>query len=88
MFEEMMERIESGVLDRVDRYLNQRQEQPPRQLNLISQTALRDELDISYQTIKRWEKAGLRRYQPPIEDTRSVYYKITDVLKFFGVENG
>ncbi|MDS6122462.1 XRE family transcriptional regulator, partial [Streptococcus pneumoniae] len=30
----------------------------------------------------------LRRYQPPLEDTRKIYYKISDIWKFLGVENG
>ena len=87
MFEETLERIESGVLERIDRYLRDRQEQRPRVTGLISQTSLRDELDISYTTILRWEKAGLRRYIPPLEDTRTAFYKVADVLKFLGVED-
>ena len=47
-----------------------------------------DELDIKYKTLQKWESAGLRRYQPPLEDTRKVYYKVTDILKFLGVEDG
>lgn len=42
----------------------------------------------NFQTISKWEKAGLRRYQPPLEDTRKIYYKISDIWKFLGVENG
>lgn len=87
MFEETLERIESGILERVDRYLKDKQEQPPRVLGLISQTSLRDELDISYQTILRWEKAGLQRYLPPLEDARTIFYKVADVLKFLGVDD-
>ena len=29
-----------------------------------------------------------KRYQPPVEDTRKVYYRISDILAFLGVENG
>lgn len=47
-----------------------------------------DELDIKYMTLQKWEKAGLRRYQPPLEDTRKIYYRISDIWKFMGVENG
>ena len=28
----------------------------------------KNELDVDYSTLKRWERAGLRRYSPPIED--------------------
>ena len=44
-------------------------------------------LNIKYGTVKRWEEAGLKRYMPPIEGTRTVFYKIDDVLLFLGVEN-
>lgn len=87
MFEEMMERIESGVLERVDRYLHNRQTQAPRVLGLISQDELEKDLKISYPTVIRWEKAGLKRYLPPLEDTRIVFYKISEVLKFLGVDD-
>ena len=45
------------------------------------------ELDIKYKTLQRWEKAGLRRYQPPLEDTRKVFYRVSDILLFLGVNN-
>ena len=45
-----------------------------------------EELDIKYKTLQKWESAGLRRYQPPLEETRKVYYKVSDLLKFLGVE--
>ena len=54
----------------------------------MSAKEVMEELDIKYKTLQKWEENGLRRYQPEIEDTRKVYYKITDILKFLGVENG
>ncbi|MGC4387930.1 XRE family transcriptional regulator, partial [Streptococcus suis] len=45
-----------------------------------------EELDVDYKTLQRWERAGLRRYSPPIEDTRKVFYKIEDILIFLGAE--
>jgi phage protein len=45
-----------------------------------------EELDIKYKTLQKWEGAGLRRYQPPLEDTRKAYYKVADIWKFLGVE--
>lgn len=30
---------------------------------------------------------GLLRYQPPVEDTRKVYYRVSDILAFLGVYN-
>ncbi|VTY27875.1 Uncharacterised protein [Streptococcus parasanguinis] len=47
---------------------------------------LKDELNVTDNTLKRWEENGLKRYQPPLEDTRKVYYKVSDILIFLGVE--
>lgn len=77
-----------GILEVVERYLEARDRLKPRLTGLISAQEVMDELDIKYMTLQKWEKAGLRRYQPPLEDTRKVYYKITDIWKFLGVENG
>ena len=77
-----------GILEVVERYLEARDRLKPRLTGLISAQEVMDELDIKYMTLQKWEKAGLRRYHPPLEDTRKVYYKITDIWKFLGVENG
>ncbi len=77
-----------GILELVEGYLKNHGKVQPRVLGLIPQQQLRDELDISFQTLTSWEQAGLRRYQPPLEDTRKVFYKIDDILIFLGVDNG
>lgn len=51
-------------------------------LEIITQKELLKELNISPNTLKTWEQKGLPRLEPPIEGTRTVYYKRTDVLKF------
>lgn len=51
-------------------------------LEFITQKELLKELNISPNTLKTWEQKGLPRLEPPIEGTRTVYYKRTDVLKF------
>lgn len=56
-------------------------------LGLMSAVEVRKELGIKANTLKRWEMAGLRRYQPPLEDTRKVFYKIKDILIFLGVDD-
>ena len=33
-------------------------------------------------TLKSWEEKGLKRLEPPIEGTRTVYYKLENVLQF------
>ena len=77
-----------GILEVVEKYLEVRDRIKPRLTGLISAQEVMDELDVKYKTLQKWEDAGLRRYQPPLEDTRKVYYKVTDLLKFLGVENG
>lgn len=54
----------------------------PSSLEIITQKELLKELSISPNTLKTWEQKGLPRLEPPIEGTRTVYYKRTDVLKF------
>ena len=77
-----------GILEVVEKYLEVRDRIKPRLTGLISAQEAMDELDIKYKTLQKWEKAGLRRYQPPLEDTRKIYYRVSDLLKFLGVENG
>ncbi|HFU4085167.1 TPA: XRE family transcriptional regulator [Streptococcus suis] len=76
-----------GLLDIVRKYLEGREKVKPRILGLMTAEQLKDELDIEYKTLQRWEKNGLRRYQPPLEDTRKIFYRVSDILIFFGVEN-
>ncbi|CYW12775.1 helix-turn-helix domain-containing protein [Streptococcus suis] len=49
---------------------------------IVTQKELLALLDISPNTLKTWEKKGLPRLEPPIEGTRTVYYKLSDVLDF------
>lgn len=70
----------------VENYLAVREIPKPRMTGLMSAQQTMDELDIKYKTLQKWEENGLKRYQPPMEDTRKVYYKVTDILKFLGVE--
>ena len=77
-----------GVLNLVEKYLDARARLKPRLTGLISAQEAMDELDIKYKTLQKWEDAGLRRYQPSLEDTRKIYYRISDIWKFLGVENG
>ncbi|HEM2808379.1 XRE family transcriptional regulator [Streptococcus suis] len=77
-----------GLLDIVGKYLEGREKVKPRILGLMTAEQLKDELDIEYKTLQRWEKNGLRRYQPPLEDTRKIFYRVSDILIFLGVENG
>ncbi|HEM5043132.1 TPA: XRE family transcriptional regulator [Streptococcus suis] len=80
--------LTNGLLDMVGKYLEAREMVKPRVTGLITAQQLKSELDIEYKTLQRWEKNGLRRYQPPIEDTKKIFYRVSDILKFLGVENG
>ncbi|XOQ36879.1 MAG: HTH merR-type domain-containing protein [Lactococcus sp.] len=53
-------------------------------LGILTQKELLEQLNISPNTLKSWEKLGLKRLEPPIEKTRTVYYKVSDVLIFLG----
>ena len=85
---ESEQELAHGVLDLVENYLGARDTIKPRLTGLISAQVAMEELDIKYKTLQKWENAGLRRYQPPLADTRTVYYKVSDILNFLGVENG
>ena len=76
-----------GLLDIVGKYLEGREKVKPRLTGLITAQQLKNELDIEYKTLKRWEDNGLRRYQPPIEDSKKIFYRVSDILIFLGVEN-
>ncbi|PLA60592.1 transcriptional regulator [Streptococcus mitis] len=88
MFEKMIEELKTKILEAIERYLKSRDTVKPRLTGLISAQEVMDELDIKYKTLQKWEDAGLRRYQPPLEDTRKIYYRISDIWKFLGVGNG
>lgn len=49
---------------------------------LLTQKELLSLLNISPNTLKSWEVKGLPRLEPPIEGTRTVFYKLDDVIKF------
>lgn len=64
--------LTQGLLELVGSYLEAREQTPPRLLGLIAAQQVMDELEVSYNTLKRWEEAGLKRYQAPVEGTRKV----------------
>jgi len=79
--------LKTGMLKIVEDFLDDYQKPKPKMLGLITQDELLTDLSVSFNTLQRWEQAGLKRYMPPIEGTRTVFYKIDDVLLFLGVEN-
>ena len=53
-----------------------------RPLEIIQQRELLKHLNISPNTLKTWEQKGLKRLEPPIEGTRTVFYLLDDVINF------
>ena len=84
VLEKVTKRVSSELLQVFEKF--QQLQSPKRLTGLIKRTELMEELDIVPATILKWENHGLKRYQPPLEGTRSVYYKIDDVLKFLTME--
>lgn len=80
--------FELNLLDRivqvVERYLNRRFEKEQQHLTcgLVSRQKMMKDLDLTDGTVKKWEDAGLKRYQPPFEKTAKIYYKETDIERF------
>jgi len=60
----------------------QKRENTQKHVSILTQKELLSILKISPNTLKSWEKTGLKRLEPPIEGTRTVYYRIEDVLTY------
>lgn len=79
---------EYAKLTQIEQLLNtlltiiQHQQEKQKSSNIITQKELLSTLQISPNTLKSWEKTGLKRLEPPIERTRTVYYKMEDVIKY------
>lgn len=78
--------IKREVAITVTTFLDNYTKPEPRLLGLITQSDLKKELGIDYNTLRRWEDNGLKRYQAPLEDTRKVFYKVSEILLFLGVK--
>mgnify|MGYP000916442306 FL=1 len=78
--------LKRGILKLIGSFLKDYLKPKQRITGLITPKQLKEELEIDYNTLKRWERAGLKRFTPPIEDTRKVFYKIDDILIFLGAE--
>ena len=83
-----MTNIESTKLDHIEQLLiclvsiSQKQLERHQNLKIVTQKELLTILQISPNTLKSWEKTGLKRLEPPIEVTRTVYYKMQDVIDY------
>ena len=52
---------------------------------IVTQKELLNILQISPNTLRSWENKGLKRLEPPIEGTRTIYYKLEDVIGFLTI---
>ena len=84
----IMTNNEYAKLTQIEQLLNtlltiiQHQQEKQKSSNIVTQKELLSILQISPNTLKSWEKTGLKRLEPPIERTRTVYYKMEDVIKY------
>ena len=86
----LSQEAELALLGRIEFLINKylsRAMMPPHSdsFGLIQQKELIKELGISLVTLHEWERLGLIRYCPPIEGTRKVFYKKSDVMKFLSI---
>ena len=69
-------------LNQIEQILNcllvlmQKQEATQKHVSILTQKELLSILKISPNTLKSWENTGLKRLEPPIEGTRTVYYRM------------
>ena len=75
-------------LNQIEQILNcllalmQKQENTQKNVSILTRKELLSILKISPNTLKSWENTGLKRLEPPIEGTRTVYYRMEDVLTY------
>ena len=78
--------IARPILEAVQDFLKGQDDKKQSQTGLIPQSVVLKELDIDYGTLKSWRKKGLKKYEPPIEKTRKVYYDRDEIRKFLSLK--
>lgn len=79
MNNEKLEQIEQSLQRLIKLIQIKEQNIPPK---IVQQRELLKQLNISPNTLKTWERKGLKRLEPPIEGTRTVFYLLDDVINF------
>ena len=79
MNNEKLEQIEQSLQTLIKLIQIKEQNIPPK---IVQQRELLKQLNISPNTLKTWERKGLKRLEPPIEGTRTVLYLLDDVINF------
>ncbi|HFI0587195.1 TPA: XRE family transcriptional regulator [Streptococcus suis] len=83
--------FELNLIDRLvsafESYLARRLEKESEHLTcgLVTRQKVMKDLDLKDETLRKWEDAGLKRWQPPFEKTSKIYYKETDIERFLTV---
>lgn len=80
--------LKAGILELISNFLDSYTKPQPKLLGLMTRQEVIKDLNISYNTLLSWERAGLRTYSPPLANTKIIYYHQGDILRFLGVENG
>lgn len=70
------------------KFLKNHEKIPPRVTRIITKNRVKQELEVSDNTLAKWERMGLKRYQAPGEDVRKIFYLVDDLHRFLGVEDG
>lgn len=79
---------ELAKLNQIELLLNrlcnliQHQQKFPKNMGIVTQKELLNILQISPNTLKSWENTGLKRLEPPIEGTRTIFYLLDDIINF------
>ena len=79
MNNEKLEQIEQSLQTLIKLIQIKEQNIPPQ---IVQQRELLKQLNISPNTLKTWERKGLKRLEPPIEGTRTIFYLLDDVINF------
>lgn len=79
MNNEKLEQIEQSLQILIKLIQIKEQNIPPK---IVQQRELLKQLNISPNTLKTWEQKGLKRLEPPIEGTRTVFYLLDDIIDF------
>ena len=79
MNNEKLEQIEQLLQTLIKLIQIKEQNIPPK---IVQQRELLKQLNISPNTLKTWEQKGLKRLEPPIEGTRTVFYLLDDIINF------
>lgn len=80
---------ELELLETIDSHLKKRcelEKELLERLDLIPTAEVEEKLQVSSTTLRRWENNGLKRYQPPFENSKKVYYRASDLYKFLTVD--